>query len=170
MQNNTVEKHAPLEEMPDVRAIYAKVKALEALFADVSLQLQNAREELAVAVTTVNRIAASYSSSGGIYEANQEENNSIQSKQLSDSSHAQSKVAAKYRDPVTGQTWSGRGRTPLWLVGKDKGQFLISTDGEITENQETQQDSANGVSIQNSTDNAPQNNSDTKSLSRVSVL
>jgi DNA-binding protein H-NS len=24
---------------------------------------------------------------------------------------------AKYRDPVTGKTWSGRGRTPLWLDG-----------------------------------------------------
>lgn len=26
-------------------------------------------------------------------------------------------VPAKYRDPVTGKTWSGRGRTPLWLTG-----------------------------------------------------
>jgi DNA-binding protein H-NS len=25
------------------------------------------------------------------------------------------RVAAKYRDPVSGQTWSGRGRKPLWL-------------------------------------------------------
>lgn len=24
---------------------------------------------------------------------------------------------AKYRDPLTGKTWSGRGRTPLWLDG-----------------------------------------------------
>ena len=24
---------------------------------------------------------------------------------------------AKYRDPITGKTWSGRGRTPLWLDG-----------------------------------------------------
>lgn len=26
-----------------------------------------------------------------------------------------SKVAAKYRDPATGQTWSGRGLKPKWL-------------------------------------------------------
>jgi len=26
-------------------------------------------------------------------------------------------VPAKYRDPITGKTWSGRGRTPLWLDG-----------------------------------------------------
>ena len=24
---------------------------------------------------------------------------------------------AKYRDPLSGKTWSGRGRTPLWLDG-----------------------------------------------------
>jgi DNA-binding protein H-NS len=26
-------------------------------------------------------------------------------------------VPAKYRDPISGKTWSGRGRTPLWLDG-----------------------------------------------------
>lgn len=25
-------------------------------------------------------------------------------------------VAAKYRDPVSGKTWSGRGRRPAWVV------------------------------------------------------
>lgn len=32
----------------------------------------------------------------------------------------------KYRDPDTGAVWSGRGRTPGWLAGKDKDAFLIS--------------------------------------------
>lgn len=35
------------------------------------------------------------------------------------------KVAGKYRDPASGATWSGRGRTPKWMVGKDKKKFLI---------------------------------------------
>lgn len=34
-------------------------------------------------------------------------------------------VPAKYKNPETGETWSGRGRAPLWLNGKDKEQFLI---------------------------------------------
>ncbi len=34
-------------------------------------------------------------------------------------------VAAKYRDPITGQTWSGRGLAPKWLAGKEKGDYLI---------------------------------------------
>lgn len=40
-------------------------------------------------------------------------------------------VAPKYRDPASGTTWSGRGRTPVWLnnylaQGKAKEEFLIS--------------------------------------------
>lgn len=33
--------------------------------------------------------------------------------------------AAKYRNPETGQTWSGRGRSPKWIVG-DKSNYLIT--------------------------------------------
>lgn len=36
-----------------------------------------------------------------------------------------SAVAPKYRDPVTGKTWSGRGRAPTWLEGKNKEDFAI---------------------------------------------
>lgn len=35
------------------------------------------------------------------------------------------KVAAKYRDPATGQTWTGRGKAPRWINGKDRTPFLI---------------------------------------------
>ncbi|WP_229202386.1 H-NS histone family protein [Pseudoduganella aquatica] len=35
-------------------------------------------------------------------------------------------VAAKYKDPVSGATWTGRGRAPLWLNGQDKQKFLKS--------------------------------------------
>ena len=34
-------------------------------------------------------------------------------------------VEAKYRDPQTGATWSGRGRAPAWL-GKNRDKFLIA--------------------------------------------
>ncbi len=41
-----------------------------------------------------------------------------------------SKVAAKYRDPATGSTWTGRGLKPRWLVaalesGRTQDEFLI---------------------------------------------
>lgn len=34
-------------------------------------------------------------------------------------------VSAKYRDPATGATWSGRGRAPKWLEGKKREDFAI---------------------------------------------
>ena len=43
---------------------------------------------------------------------------------------AKRKVAAKYKDPQSGATWSGRGLTPKWLAEKEKAgakreEFLI---------------------------------------------
>lgn len=35
------------------------------------------------------------------------------------------KVVAKYRDPVSGATWSGRGKSPLWIREKDREEFII---------------------------------------------
>lgn len=43
------------------------------------------------------------------------------------SSTAGTKVAPKYRDPVTGATWTGRGMAPKWIAGeKDRSKFLIA--------------------------------------------
>lgn len=38
---------------------------------------------------------------------------------------AASPVSPKYRDPETGKTWSGRGREPVWLRGKNRDDYLI---------------------------------------------
>ncbi|BCN40010.1 hypothetical protein ALDI51_33290 [Alicycliphilus denitrificans] len=35
------------------------------------------------------------------------------------------KVAPKYRDPVTGQTWTGRGKAPKWIQNQDREKFAI---------------------------------------------
>jgi DNA-binding protein H-NS len=37
-----------------------------------------------------------------------------------------SKVAAKYRDPATGKTWTGRGKAPKWIEGQDRAPFVIA--------------------------------------------
>jgi DNA-binding protein H-NS len=31
----------------------------------------------------------------------------------------------KYQNPRTGQTWSGRGKPPKWIAGKNRDRFLI---------------------------------------------
>ncbi|WP_080417348.1 H-NS histone family protein [Burkholderia ubonensis] len=36
-------------------------------------------------------------------------------------------ATAKYRDPVSGAVWSGRGRAPRWIAGRDRELFLIET-------------------------------------------
>lgn len=35
------------------------------------------------------------------------------------------RLAPKYRDPQSGATWTGRGRAPRWLDGKNRDEFLI---------------------------------------------
>ena len=34
-------------------------------------------------------------------------------------------VAPKYRDPATGQTWTGRGKPPAWIKDQDRSRFEI---------------------------------------------
>ncbi|GJI92551.1 H-NS histone family protein [Duganella hordei] len=38
---------------------------------------------------------------------------------------ARKPVEIKYKDGTTGNTWTGRGRAPKWLEGKDKNQYLV---------------------------------------------
>ena len=35
-------------------------------------------------------------------------------------------VAAKYRNPATGETWTGRGKAPKWIDGQEREQYLIA--------------------------------------------
>lgn len=35
------------------------------------------------------------------------------------------KIPPKYRDPLSGATWSGRGKTPAWINGADRSQYAI---------------------------------------------
>ena len=37
----------------------------------------------------------------------------------------QGTVQAKYQDPASGQTWTGRGRAPRWLDGKNREDCLL---------------------------------------------
>ncbi len=35
------------------------------------------------------------------------------------------KVAPKYRNPSTGEAWTGRGKAPKWIEGRDRTSYLI---------------------------------------------
>ena len=39
---------------------------------------------------------------------------------------AKGTVAAQFKNPESGETWTGRGRAPRWLDGKDKEAYRIA--------------------------------------------
>lgn len=39
------------------------------------------------------------------------------------------KVVAKYYDPNSGNTWTGRGKPPRWIAGQDFAKYLIPAEG-----------------------------------------
>nr|WP_231752821.1 H-NS histone family protein [Burkholderia savannae] len=50
-----------------------------------------------------------------------------------DGQRGRRKIRARYYDPVSGATWSGAGREPTWIRGKDRTQFELrcsGTDGQ----------------------------------------
>ena len=43
------------------------------------------------------------------------------------SGSAGGKVEAKYKNPATGETWTGRGKAPKWIANEDRQKFLIDS-------------------------------------------
>lgn len=41
------------------------------------------------------------------------------------STRTRAPLAPKYRNPSTGETWSGRGKAPKWIDQKNKEKYLI---------------------------------------------
>jgi len=41
------------------------------------------------------------------------------------SATAGTKVAPKYRNPATGETWTGRGKAPKWIQNESREKFAI---------------------------------------------
>lgn len=39
---------------------------------------------------------------------------------------ARSSIMPKYKDPNSDKTWSGMGKPPAWIAGKDRDAFLIA--------------------------------------------
>ncbi|MFT3815761.1 MAG: H-NS histone family protein [Acidovorax sp.] len=89
--------------------------ALLAQKADLERQIAEARKsETAAAITKARAIVAEY----GLVESDVFGKSRM-------TPQAPGTVVAKYRDPATGKTWSGRGKAPLWIAGKDRTAFAI---------------------------------------------
>lgn len=73
------------------------------------------RQELAGAIAQVRALVAEYGlSQDDVFPA-------ARARSVSSGT----KVAPKYRDPATGQTWTGRGKAPKWIQNQDRTQFAI---------------------------------------------
>ena len=81
-------------------------------------KISEARQrELADAIAQVRSIVAEYDlSSNDVFPAG---------RAVRVATAPTAKVAPKYRDPATGQTWTGRGKPPKWIQNQDRAQFAI---------------------------------------------
>ena len=92
-------------------------KELLAQRAELEKQIEAARKDaLSTAIAQVRSIVAEY----GLTE-----DDVFSKKPVRTASTGTKTVAPKYRDPITGATWTGRGKPPLWIAGKDRLNFLI---------------------------------------------
>jgi DNA-binding protein H-NS len=87
----------------------AKIAELETLAENARKnEIQEAKEKIAAIMRDFNLTLADLGSVGKAKPAK-----------------TRAPVPLKYRDDATGQTWTGRGRAPKWLEGKNKDDYLI---------------------------------------------
>ncbi|MBF6630503.1 MAG: H-NS histone family protein [Comamonas sp.] len=81
-------------------------------------QIQEARtRELADAVGKVRALVAEYGlTSEDIFAP---------ARASRTASTSGNKVAPKYKNPETGETWTGRGKAPKWIQDQDRSKFVI---------------------------------------------
>jgi DNA-binding protein H-NS len=96
--------------MSKINDLLAQIAALENQVAEVR------KSDIREAITKVNALIEEF----GLTPAD-----IFPSRKAKIADRKTGKVAAKYKDPVSGKTWSGRGLTPKWLVGKSKADYLV---------------------------------------------
>lgn len=94
-------------------------KELMAQKAELDRQIEAARRaEVATAVQMIHDLMA---------EFNLTEEEVFSNRRGGGSGEVKEKkvVPVKYRNSATGETWTGRGKAPRWLDGKNRDDFLI---------------------------------------------
>ena len=82
---------------------------------------QARQQEVAAAVSSIRELIAEFDLT--VDEVFPNERKRLR---MGDVSQRETKtVAPKYRDPSTGQTWTGRGKAPVWIRDKNREEFLI---------------------------------------------
>jgi DNA-binding protein H-NS len=93
------------------------LKQREALEQQIS---EARRRELSDAVSQVRTLVAEYGlTAQDVFPVGKASGKSGRS------STAGTKVAPKYRNPATGETWTGRGKAPKWIQNESREKFVI---------------------------------------------
>jgi DNA-binding protein H-NS len=84
--------------------------------ASLELEIQRAREhEISAAIAKIKELVQCFElTHKDIFPTKSNKRNS-----------ASTKIKPKYRNPETGDTWTGRGKAPKWIRGVDLNLFLI---------------------------------------------
>lgn len=94
----------PLKPMKSLKTLLAEQEALDA---EIARQKKHAASE---ALAQIHGLIAEFG---------------FTAQQVFPWRPATKKVTAKYQNPQTGATWTGRGKPPAWIAGKDREQFLV---------------------------------------------
>lgn len=94
---------------PSYKDLLAQREALEAQINEVL------QKEKAGAITQARELVASFSLTEADVFPSGRRTSSIKG----------TTVAPKYRNPNTGETWTGRGKAPAWIRNEDRTKFAI---------------------------------------------
>lgn len=119
-----------------MQALQQEIAQAEAKVAELRQKLHDKKsEERAQAIATVKELVKLHDLTAqdlGISQKKGKAANKSASKSSGKTTRADKgiPVPAKYKDPASGSTWSGRGRAPVWLAtlvssGRSKNDYLI---------------------------------------------
>ena len=103
-----------LDTMTSYKELLKQREALEQQISEAR------RRELSDAVAQVRSLVAEYGlTAQDVFPAGKAASKGTRS------STAGTKVAPKYRNPATGETWTGRGKAPKWIQNENREKFVI---------------------------------------------
>jgi len=102
----------------------ATIKELQAQLAELQRQIaETTQREKADAIAQIKKIMEEQ----GLTMADIEGSGGKRGRPAGGGGAKGSKVAPKYRDPVSGKEWTGRGVAPNWIKDKNRDDFLIKS-------------------------------------------
>ena len=100
----------------------ATIQELQAQLADLERQIaETTKREMADTIARIKAIMDTY----GLTLADLSGAGERRRRPASGNGTSGPKVAPKYRDPVSGKEWTGRGIAPDWIKDKNRDDFLI---------------------------------------------